>query len=347
MDGKKLALTLAQCYGVSGDEQSAAHVAASYLKGWGEVRSDALGNLICTLRAPKDGGPHMMLCAHMDEIGMIVTHILPDGFLRVAAVGGVDRRTLLASPVKVLGREKLDGVVCSIPPHLQRGDDAKKIPPMEEIAVDVGLSFEQAKEKISLGDRVVVCHSGAAMGEHCISSKALDNRAGCAAVIRAAELLKDEELTCGLSVVLSTREELACNGAKTGAFGLCPTHAIAVDVSFALTDDAPKEKCGELGKGPMIGVSPVLSREMSDGLIRCAKDRGLPYQLEVMAGPTSTDADVITLTGSGVRCGLLSIPLRYMHTPAELVDVRDIESCAALMAEYIIDRFGGTEREAD
>lgn len=341
MDLKKLTLTLAESFGVSGDEQSTAHVAADYLKQWGNVHTDALGSLICTLRPAGEGEAHVMLCAHMDEIGMIVTHILPDGFLRVASVGGVDRRTLLASPVKVLGREKVDGVICSVPPHLQSGEESKKIPKMEEIAIDVGLSYEQAREKIALGDRVVICHKGAAMGEHRVSSKALDNRAGCAAVLYAADLLRQEELSCGLSVVLSTREELSCNGAKTSAFGLQPTHAIAVDVSFGLTDDAPKHKCGELAKGPMIGVSPTLSREVTDGLVSSAKAGEIPFQYEVMGGTTSTDADVITLTGAGVRCGLVSIPLRYMHTPTEVVDVRDIEASGRLIAQYIKDSFAG------
>lgn len=347
MDIKKLTLTLASRYGVSGEEQGAAQVAADYLKKWGPVHSDALGNLICALHPVPESGEHVMLCAHMDEIGMIVTAIEDTGFLKVAAVGGVDRRTLLASPVKVLAKEKLDGVICSIPPHLQRGEESKKVPQMDEIAIDVGLDGETAREKIPLGTRVVVCHEGAAMGEHRISSKALDNRAGCAAVLYAAELLKDAPLSCGVSVVLSTREELSCNGAKTSAFGLSPTQAIAVDVSFAYTEDAPRHKCGELAKGPMIGVSPVLSKKLSAALTETAKKHEIPYQTEVMPGATSTDADAITLAGAGVPCGLLSIPLRYMHTPTELIDLRDVENCGRLMAAYVKDTFGAAGKAVE
>lgn len=136
-------------------------------------------------------------------------------------------------------------------------------------------------------------------------------------------------------------EEVGGQGARTAASLLAPTHAVAVDVSFGHTPDAPRPKCGVMGDGPMIGVSPILDHTMFEGMKACAKRHSIDFQVEVMGGNTGTDADGVAVVGVGVRCALVSVPLRYMHTPAELIDARDVEQTAALIAAYVTDEFGG------
>lgn len=333
MDLKNLVLNLCEKIGVSGIETGAVSYAKSVLDEIGETRISPLGSVICTLHAPKEGGKHIMLDAHIDEIGMIVTYIDDKGFLKVAPCGGIDRRLLLASPLTIHGKKDIKGVVCSMPPHLQEGE-AKNLK-VDEIAVDIGFTKEEAEEIVSVGDRVTIDSKSQMLLNDLVSSKSLDDRAGCAAVIYAGYLIKQQNPNVGVTLCLSTMEEVGGQGAKTAAYDINPTHAIAVDVSFAHTPDAKPEKCGVLDKGPMVGVSPILNKEMSEKLMSLAKENNIPYQIEAMGGKTSTNADEIAITRGGVVTGLLSIPQRYMHTPIETVSLKDIENTAKLMAEYV------------
>lgn len=333
MNTVKLLEELTQAKGVSGAENSAAELACSLLRQYaGRVTVDAMGSVTAVIR---EGSPLVLLDAHLDEIGLIVTHLGENGFLKVAAVGGVDRRLLIAQEVEVLSEEPVEGVVASKPPHLLSGGEEKKVPKVEDLWVDTGLSTEELKEKVCLGDRVVLKSAFRRLLNGRVSSKALDDRAGVASVLLALELLKDETLNCGLAVTFTSQEELGTLGAKTASYSIRPDLAVTVDVSFAHTPDVAEHKTGKLGKGTMIGIAPSLNGEVSDMLTKLAKEHDIPYQLEVMGGLTSTNADSITVSRGGVKCGLLSIPLRYMHTPVELVDPADVESTARLMAEFV------------
>ena len=336
METKELALCLSQAVGVSGDENNVAELAKKLLAPLGEVIIDSLGSVICRVQPAAENERHYMLDAHIDEIGMIVTFITAEGFLKVANVGGVDRRLLLASEVVIHhGAQKLMGIVCSTPPHLQ-GDGEKKNPKIDDIFIDIGMNKDNAAAVVSLGDRITLkAHNSEMLGGH-ITGKALDDRAGCAAVIKAAELLKGQNLSCGITLTLTTQEETGSAGAKAAAFNVAPTHCFTVDVSFAHTPDAKIDKCGELGKGPMIGIAPILSGALSQSMINVAKEKGIPFQLEVMGGTTGTNADGIAASGAGVVTALVSIPQRYMHTPVEKVCVKDIDDTARLIAETIM-----------
>lgn len=327
---------LTQVPGTSGNEAKAASLAAKYLKPYCEsVEYDKLGNLIAVVRKPQPGEEHLLLDAHIDQIGLVVTYIEENGFLRVAASGGIDIRLLCASEVMVHGRKDILGVICSTPPHLQQGE-AKNLS-CEEIYIDTGYTKDQLAGLVQPGDTVTFCSRFEQLLGTKVKSGALDDRCGCAALIRSAELLQGKELCCGLTILLSTREELGCQGSKTGSFLIAPTQAIAVDVSFGDTPDTPKQKCGKLGQGPMIGISPVLDRSFSESLQELAKKNSIPYQVEVMGGSTSTNADNIAVSRDGVRTALLSVPLRYMHTPIEVIDTEDVEETARLMAAYCME----------
>jgi len=343
MDTARLLLEFSALTGVSGAENEAAEYGAGLLKQYGPVTVTPLGSVLCAARPAREGRPHLLLDAHIDEIGMIVTYIEDTGFLRVAPCGGIDRRLLLASRVTVhTASGAVAGIICSTPPHLSAEED-KKNKKVEEIYIDIGYDGESAREKVHPGDRVTInAHSRQLLGG-LVSGKAIDDRAGCVALLLALAELGDTELDCGLTVQFSTMEEVGGAGAKTAAYLIKPTHAIAVDVGFGMTPDSPKEKCGELKKGPMIGFAPILSREVSAELAELCRVGEIPWQPDVMGRSTSTNADSIAVVGGGVVTGLLSIPQKYMHTPIETVAVEDVENTGKLLAAYAKSLGRGTE----
>jgi endoglucanase len=335
LDTKQILMDFTTKTGVSGMEGDSAAFARTLLSRYGKTDVTPLGSVICTVKAPHSDGAHILLDAHMDEIGMIVTMIGDKGFLRVGACGGMDRRILPASPVQVHTAQGIvDGVVCSTPPHLNTDGD-KKNPKVDELYIDIGYTQEDAKALVSPGDRVTVAAQARTLLGGLVSGRAIDDRAGCVALLKVLDYMEDREPDCGLSVLFSSMEEVGGMGAKTAAYSLNPTHAVAVDVSYAHTPDAPREKCGILGDGPMIGFSPILSSAVSRRLVSLAKENGIPYQCEIMGGRTGTNIDSIATTRNGVISGLVSIPEKYMHTPSEVVSIDDIENTAKLIASYI------------
>ncbi len=332
MDTAGLLVALSECCGTSGRENEAAAFVERELSKYAEVKRDNLGNVIGKMAGD---GPRVMLEAHLDEIGLVVTGIDEEGFIKVEAVGGVDRRVLPGCEVVVFGKYPLPGVVCTLPPHLTKDGDRKKVPAVSEMAVDIGFGYERAKELVSPGDRAAFKNRAARLLEGQVCGKALDNRAGVAALLRCAEMLSREKTGVEVAFAFCTREETGQQGATAAAFSVEPDIAVAVDVSYGLTPDSPKIKCGRVGGGPMIGVAPVLSKDVTDLLFRVAKDKGIAFQTEIMAGRTGTDADVIAASRSGVKTGLVSVPLKYMHTPVEVVDAGDVEAAASLLCEFV------------
>lgn len=326
--------TLSGAPGVGG-LSAAPDAAAAYLQELGcEVERDSLGSVTGYRRCGKENAPLLMLEAHIDEIGLIVTRVDDSGFVRVSACGGTDRRALIAAEVVVHGDRDYPGVFCSVPPHLSGPETDGKIPPIPELGIDIGLDAKRARRHVKAGDRVSFRPNFCSLAGERVSGKSLDNRAGVACVLRSLDLLAGEELDCDVAAVFAVQEELGCRGSSVASYRLAPSAAIAVDVSFAHTPDADRAKCGELAQGPMIGWAPGLDDAMTRRLLSLAEEAGIPYQNEVMGGDTGTDADSIADARGGVRTALLSVPLRYMHTPAEVIDLRDVENTARLMAEF-------------
>ncbi len=321
---------LSDAAGVGG-ETGATQAAADLLRPLvDEVKIDTMGSVLGYRRCADPNAPTLMLEAHLDEIGLIVTGIDDKGFLQVAKCGGVDPRSLQAQPVVVFGKQPVRGMICTTPPHLA-GDD-KELPDLSDTAVDVGMSKEEAEKLIAAGDRIGFAPNFAVLQNDRVSGKSLDDRAGCAAVLLALDLLKDKPLAVNLIACLAVQEELGGYGAKAAAFETAPDYCVCTDVSFGLTHDAPAHECGELGKGAMLGIGPVLDRAFTLRLKALAVDGDIPVQTEVLGGRTGTDADGMTTAHGGIRTTLLSIPLRYMHTPAELLATADVEAVARLMA---------------
>ena len=282
----------------------------------------------------------LMLDAHIDEVGFVVTSVMADGFLKVANVGGIDSRFLPALPVIIHGKKDVPAVFVSTPPHLLKDEDTVK--DVDAVFLDTGLG-EKALEVISVGDFVTFSSDIQRLSGTRISGKSLDDRSAVACLIEVASRVYDKELPLNIIFCLSEYEELGTRGAKTASFEIDCDQAIALDVSFGDAPDVAASKCGKLGKGAMVGVSPVLDKKITNALIDCAEKKNIPYQLEVMGGTTGTDADSISIAKSGVPCGLISIPLRNMHTPNEVIDLKDTQSVCDILEAYILSGGGNLD----
>lgn len=323
--------------GVSGDEQEMFDTIRSLLGDCADITTDNSGNLIAAMGEP-NARTHIMLDAHLDRIGLVVTYINEEGFLKAAPVGGIDLRTLPSSPVRVLGKEEILGVVCTVPPHLTDGDEE---PSKDKIWIDTGLPAARVKELVQLGDKILLCSRFTELLNRRIAVSALDNRSGCAVLIRCARLLKGKALPCRVSLVFSSQEETGELGAGTAAFALKPDEAIVVDVGFARQEGVAPEKSGKLGCGGIISISPVLSRTVTNRLIALSGQLGMECDYEVCGGSTGTNADKIAASGVGVRTGVISIPSKNMHTQTELVFLDDMEQIAQLLSVYLLEGGAG------
>lgn len=320
--------------GVSGAEENIVDYLKGVLSEYGNITVDTMNNIYCTF----GDGYHFLLDAHLDEIGMIVTSITDDGFIKVGKCGGIDLSMLPAYEVSVWGKKEIKGIISTLPPHLQSSDDADKAPKIEQISIDTGYSKDELEKLVSLGDRVTFKRNFTKLLNDFVSSSCLDDRSGVCAILLALDELK--KLPCKVTVMFSSQEEVGTRGAKIGPYNKNVDEAIVVDVSFGYTPNCDKDDCGELSKGGMIGFSPILDKDMSRMLVDVAKRNDIPYQLEVMSGKTGTNADVITICESGVKTALISIPEKYMHQPVEVVDINDIEAAKKLIVAYIKERVG-------
>ncbi len=333
MDLKKLCFELAAATGTSGNESIAAKVAGEHLKKYLAVKTDNLGNVIGTA---KKGKFRILLDAHLDQIGLVIRGFDENGFVLFDKVGGADVRVLTGAEVVIHGKKDIFGVVCSVPPHLSKDDDKKL--DISSMAIDTGYNKDEVCSIASIGDRATLRNTQYELIGGNISSGAFDDRCSLAAILYALELVQGRLNNIELSVMFSSREETGGSGAKTGAFSVMPDCSIVVDVGFGDDPYTDKSKTIELCNGPSIGIAPVLDTELTKELISVAEKNNIPYQHDVMGRTTGTNADGITVTGSGVKTALLSVPLRYMHTANEVINIKDIENTGRLIAEYLLEK---------
>lgn len=330
--------------GVTGFEHTAALAVAEMLRPLvNKVDVDPFGTVTGILVSPKPGAKTVLLDAHLDQIGFVVTDVLAGGFLRFAPVGGVDPRMLLGCEVTILTPSPLYGVIACTPPHLMRAGEQDRAVPIHEMLIDTG--FEDARSRIPIGTPVVFRQQPIALSKGVFLSKCLDDRAGIQAILQALEQIDRKKLAVNVAVLFSCQEEITSLGAMTGAFRIRPDYAIAVDVSHAKTPDAPAGETFEFGGGVMIGMGPNMNRALSRALMRLARAEEIDYQVEVMEGNTGTNAWEMQIAACGAAQAILSIPLRYMHTPIETVQLSDIDAAAGLMAAFLRNFDGEVLRE--
>ena len=321
---------LCTCTAPSGFEAPAADVAAELLRPLvEEVSIDRMGNVLGVRRSKTPGAPKLLLDAHLDEIGLIVTGV-EDGFLRFRSIGGVDPRMLPGRELVVLTDPPLRGLVACP----AEGDEDKSVP-LNELYVDVGLSQKEAERAIPVGTPMVYRAGCFPLGEEQMCGKSMDDRACFVTLLRAAELLRDRELDVELHIMGSTREEVSGAGAVVGTWAVAPDFCVAVDVTHGKTPDGPADKTFALGGGPAIGVGPNMTRWMTERMIAKAREHGIPYQLEIMSGHTGTNGWEMQISREGVATSVLSLPLKYMHTPVETLSLADMEGVAQLLAAFV------------
>ncbi|MBR4909772.1 MAG: M42 family peptidase [Clostridia bacterium] len=329
MNIKKTLKALSDAPGI-GCIRSASEIAKKELSRYAEVSTT--DNLGIIGRIPGKSDRTLMIEAHIDEIGFIVTAVDDKGFLTVSTCGGIDLRALPSRQVDIHGKRTVRGVFCSTPPHLSEGDIT--FDKISDMKIDSCLG-ESAKDVISVGDYVTFCTKSRELAGDLICGKSFDDRAGICVLLELASRFSKKTPPLNLAFCLSDMEEIGLRGAKTATYGISPDEAIAIDVSFGDGPEIDPNDCGKIGKGAMIGVSPIIDREISDKLIRIAAESEIPYQTEVMSSRTGTDADTISLNKNGVRTGLVSIPLRNMHTDCEIISVSDITRVCDLLENYI------------
>ena len=321
---------LCTCTAPSGFEGPAAAVAAELLRPLvDEVSIDRMGNVLGVRRSKTPNAPKLLLDAHLDEIGLIVTGV-EDGFLRFRSIGGVDPRMLPGRELVVLTDPPLRGLVAC-----PAGGDENKSVPLNELYVDVGLSQEEAERAVPVGTPMVYRAGCFPLGEEQMCGKSMDDRACFVTLLRAAELLRDRELDVELHIMGSTREEVSGAGAVVGTWAVAPDFCVAVDVTHGKTPDGPADKTFVLGGGPAIGVGPNMTRWMTERMIAKAREHSIPYQLEIMSGHTGTNGWEMQISREGVATSVLSLPLKYMHTPVETLSLADMEGVAQLLAAFV------------
>ena len=229
------------------------------------------------------------------------------------------------------------GVVACLPPHIQSGSDMDKSIPVSESYIDVGLSQEEAEKRIPIGTPITFRGSCFPLGEDLLCGKAMDDRACFAILLDVMERLQGKDLHVDVYVLGSTQEETSSAGAVTAAYGVAPEMCVAVDVTHGATPDAKKEETFPLGDGPVVGVGPNCVRWMSDRFTAIAEKLEIPSQIEVMSGHSGTNAWPLQISREGIATAVLSLPLRYMHTPLEVCSRKDLEETAKLLAAFVED----------
>jgi putative aminopeptidase FrvX len=302
-----------------------------------ELSSDGLGSSIARVG---DASPLLAVVGHIDEIGLIVTHIDEKGFLWFAPIGGWDPQILVGQRVEVRGKDGLvPGVVGRKPIHLLEADQRKKVVELKGLHIDVGAADrDEAAGLIRVGDPVVIAAEPIAVLGDRLVSRAMDNRLGAYVALESLRRANEGgKLAGSFAAVAAVQEEIGLFGARTAAFQVRPDLAIAVDVTHATDAPGVDEKeigTHPLGSGPVIGRGSTLSPRVCELLIETAEAEGIEYSLSASGRGTSTDADVLQISRAGIPTGLVSIPLRYMHSPVEMVDLRDVEAVVELLAAF-------------
>jgi endoglucanase len=324
----------------TGHESRGQRVWLDYVKKYADsTYSDAYGNCVATLN--KGGSPRLMLAAHADEIAMAVNFIDPDGFIYVRKMGGVDAAITKAQRVIIHTRNgPVKGVVGNVAPHLSKHDDVHKVPKIHEIFIDIGVSSAKEAEKlVQTGDPITLNDQFDLLRNDLAVARAFDNRVGTFAVAEALRLLSQskKKLHAEICAVSNIQEEVGLLGARQIAYSLKPDVALVVDVTHATdypTVNKPQHGNVKVGKGPTLTHGGCNHPEVVARIERIAKSKKIPLQHEAMSSTSGTDTDVIFWTRGGIPSALISLPNRYMHSPVEVVNLKDLEKIPELMVAF-------------
>ena len=333
----------------SGFEQPAAKVFRGRLaKTADTIETNVMGSVHAVLKGAKPEGVSVMLAGHIDEIGLMVNYITPEGFIAFSAIGGVDAAILPGMRVRVhTSKGTLLGVMGRKPIHLIEDDERKTVTKLEKLFIDVGLGADKVKNQVRIGDPITFDVGLEEFGDDFAVSRAFDDKMGAWIAARVLEEVKKAGGAAGDLIAAATvQEEVGLRGGTTSAYGVNPTVGIAVEVGHA-TDypDIDKRKHGEAicGDGPIIARGPNINPALFDLLVKAAEKAKVPYQIGAEPRGTGTDANAIQLSRGGKVAGLVSIPLRYMHTPTEVLSLKDLDYAVKLLTCFVLDLKPGTD----
>jgi endoglucanase len=326
--------------GPSGYEQAPAAVFREAAGAFGEITHDTVGSTVARVKGAGDG-PFVAVVGHIDEIGLIVHHIDDDGYLWFTGVGGWDPVILVGQRVEIATRDgRIPGVVGKKPIHLLKDEERKKVPELKQLHIDVGArDGDEARSMVRVGDVAVITGEPVELPNRRVLSRALDNRLGCFVALEAARLVAEAGDAAGdVAAVAVAQEEITFGGAHTTAFSLQPDIAVVVDVTFAT--DAPGSEEKELGRhkfgsGPVLTRGSTLDPTVFELLHAAGEAEGIPFTVAASSRATGTDADAFHIARAGIPSALVSIPLRYMHSPVEVVQLDDVENTAKLIAAFV------------
>ena len=331
MDMLKAISALTTTPGVSGDEWLVGDAVAGYFREYtSDVWRDTAGNTCA--RIGDASKPTLLVMAHMDEIGMIVTAIEDNGMLRVASVAGVDPRVLPGSEVLVMGCERVKAAVGALPPHLLKSGEENNAYKIEDLTCDTGFSPERVKELVSVGDFVTFTPlEPLELKNNIIAGKTFDDRALVVAMIEVMDILKNYKLNCNVVFCASVQEERGSIGAEIGTYNVKPDMAIAIDVCHAPTPGTPQFSTVPLEK-VAVTVGSNIHPKMAKLIKESASSQNIEIEVDAAMGHTGTDAWNIQTKIGGVPTGLISLPLRYMHTSVEEISLNTLKNCAKVIA---------------
>ncbi len=341
LDIKAHLRSLVEAHGPSGHEGPVREIVR---EAWSDLVDDfdvdGLGSLIGVKRAthPIEGGEarKIMLAAHMDEIGMMVRDVV-DGFVFVHRISGVDNRVMLSQTVMVHGRKPLSGIVAAKPPHMLDAASRKKYPTFDELVIDVGLHPDEVAELVQPGDLITVDVPMIDLNGGKVAAKAMDDRACVAIVTACLDLLQGMNHSWDVYATATVQEETGLFGAATAAYRIQPDVAIALDVGFASQPGVNGDDAVDMGGGPALGLGPNFHDKLREQIVKTSKYHEIKIQDDPISGASGTDAWAIQVAREGVPTSLLSLPIRNMHSPVEMLELKDIERTARLLAHFIGD----------
>ena len=326
--------------GPSGYEQAPAAVFREAAKAFAEITHDTVGSTVARVKGTGDG-PLVAVVGHIDEIGLIVHHIDDDGYLWFTGVGGWDPVILVGQRVEVSTRDgRVPGVVGKKPIHLLKDEERKKAPELKSMHVDIGAKDgDDARSRVRIGDVAVIAGEPVEMPNNRVISRSMDNRLGCYVAFETARLVAEAGDAKGdVAAAAVAQEEITFGGAHTTAYSLQPDIAVVVDVTFATDTPGSEEKeigRHKFGAGPVLQRGSTLDPTVFELLHAAGEAEGIPFTVAASARATGTDADAFHLSRGGIPSAVVSIPLRYMHSPVEMVQLDDVDNAAKLIAAFV------------
>jgi len=329
--------------GPSGYEQAPAAVFREACTGFGaEVTFDSVGSTVARVAGTSADGPLIAVIGHVDEIGLIVHHVDDEGFLYFTGVGGWDPMILVGQRIELSTRGGVvSGVVGKKPIHLLRDEERKKVPELRDLHLDIGaVDGDEARQAVRIGDVGVIAGEPVELPNGRVVSRSMDNRLGCYVAYEAARLVAEAGGAPGdVAAVAVAQEEITFGGATTTAYSLQPDVAIVVDVTFATDAPGTNEKelgSHKLGSGPVLTRGSTLDPTVFERLHDAGEAEGIPFTVSASARATGTDADAVHVSRGGVPTAVVSVPLRYMHSAVEMVQLDDVDACARLIAAFAL-----------